>query len=213
MEIASFLDHTLLRPNVTSIEIEKLCLEAKQHHMRAVCIPPYHVPKARTVLEGSSTAIATVIGFPMGYSSVAAKIKEINRAAERGANEFDAVINICALKNGDLNYLHNEISSITTAVHLRGGVVKIILETGLLNKREIEAVCTLCKQEQVDFVKNATGFHAEGASTNTIAFLKSILEDEVQIKASGGIRTSTFARELIEAGANRLGSSTCLALL
>lgn len=213
MEIANFLDHTLLRPDATTIEVERLCIEAKHYGLKAVCIPPYHVGKAAHILEDSKTKIATVIGFPMGYSSVPSKVSEINWGISHGANEFDVVLNVCAVKNGDWNYIRNEIDSVTTAAQLRGKVLKLILETGLLNKSEIERICTICRSCGVDYVKNSTGFNSQGASIETVQFLKELLESQVKVKAAGGIRTSSFARALIEAGANRIGSSTCLQLL
>ncbi len=213
MNIASFLDHTLLRPNLTLQEVNKLFSEARQYQFKAVCIPPYFVSAAKRQLEGTKIAIATVIGFPLGYSSLSSKIDEIRRAIDQGADEFDTVINICAVKSGDWSYIKNEINSLSTAVQLRGKTIKLILEAGLLEEFELLKLCEICNEAKVDYVKNATGFSAAGASVEITHLLRSNLDSNIKIKAAGGIRTIDFAKSLIEAGADRLGSSTSVNLL
>ncbi|NJK84146.1 MAG: deoxyribose-phosphate aldolase [Saprospiraceae bacterium] len=213
MEIAHFLDHTLLRPDATSRDIIQLCHEANQYHFKAVCIPPYFVNLAQKQLENTNVTLATVIGFPFGYASLASKIEEIRRAIEHGADEFDVVINICAVKDKDWNYVKNEINSLCTAVQLKGKIIKIILETGLLDEGEIIHLCTICNEARVDFVKNSTGVNGKGATKGIITLLREHLDKHVKIKAAGGIRTAELAHQLIELGASRLGSSKSIALL
>ncbi len=213
MNVANFIDHTLLRPDCTARDLELLCQEAIEHGFHAVCIPPFFVGQASRILERHPTRIATVIGFPLGYSAVAAKIEEIKRAINEGADEVDAVINICAAKSAQWSYLRNEIDGMTTAAHMKGKSIKLILETGLLTKTEIKRLCDICNDTGVDYVKNATGFNAEGATTEIVESLRKLLSPEIKIKAAGGVRTAEFARELIKAGADRLGSSTSVLLL
>lgn len=213
MGIGNFLDYTLLKPNTTVQDITNLCREAEKHELKAVCIPPYYVEFASKQLTGAKPLVCTVVGFPMGYSSIASKVEEIRRAIDQGVSEIDAMINVSAVKSQDWNYVKNEIESLTTAVHLKGKVIKLIFETGLLTKEEIKKLCNYAKENSVDFVKNSTGFHAEGASVATVQFLRENLPNSIKIKAAGGIRSAEFARQLLEAGANRLGSSTCLQLL
>lgn len=213
MKIANFVDHTLLKPDLTLHDVTRLCNEAKQYQFKAVCIPPYYVRAAKRQLEGSDVSIATVIGFPLGYSSLPSKIDEIRRAIEQGADEFDTVINICAVKDRDWNYIKNEINSLCMAAQLRGKKIKMILETGLLEEFELLKLCEICNGAKVNYVKNATGFNAMGASVETIQFLRANLDKTIKVKAAGGIRTPEFARSLIEAGADRLGSSSSINLL
>jgi len=213
MSIENFLDYTLLKPNTTIQDITNLCKEAEKHELKAVCIPPYYVELAAKQLANTRCLVCTVAGFPMGYSSIASKVEEIRRAVDQGASEIDVMINVSAVKSNDWNYVRNEIESLTTAVHLKGKVIKLILETGLLTKEEIKKLCNYAKENSVDFIKNSTGFHAEGASVATVEFLRENLPTNIKIKAAGGIRSAAFARQLLEAGANRLGSSSCLQLL
>lgn len=213
MKLENFLDYTLLKPNVTLQDIIALCKDAEKYNMKAVCIPPYYVEAAAKILTDAKPVICTVVGFPMGYSSIASKVEEIKRASDQGAAEVDVVVNICALKSNDWNYLKNEIQSLITAAHIKGKVIKLILETGLLTKEETLKLCELAIANRVNYVKNSTGFHAEGASVATVEFLRANLPNTIKIKAAGGIRTADFARQLLEAGADRLGSSTCLQLL
>ena len=141
MNLAGKIDHTLLRADARKEEIVQLCKEARQHGFYAVCVPPYYVRECRQQLAGSMVKIATVVGFPMGYSHTPAKVEEARRAIDEGANEIDMVINLIALKNKDINYLKNELTSVATITQLRGGKLKVILETGLLTEEEIKLAC------------------------------------------------------------------------
>ncbi|MCS6934090.1 MAG: deoxyribose-phosphate aldolase [Chitinophagales bacterium] len=213
MNIASRIDHTLLKPDCNEREIKKLCAEAKEYGFAAVCVPPYFVRKCRRWLEGTPVKVATVVGFPMGYANTPAKVEEARRAIDEGAHEVDMVINIIALKAGDFNYLKNELTSAGTIVQLRGGKLKVILETGLLSEEEIIAACKLCKEMSVDFVKTSTGFVTPGATVEVVKLLRANLPSSIKIKASGGIRTAEFAQQLIEAGADRLGCSASVSIV
>ncbi|MBS1618053.1 MAG: deoxyribose-phosphate aldolase [Bacteroidetes bacterium] len=207
MNLASKIDHTLLRADTSREEVIKLCDEAKQYGFAAVCIPPYWVRECKNQLRDSRVHIATVVGFPMGYAATPAKVEEARRAIDEGASEIDMVLNIIALKSGDYNYLKNELTSAGTIVQLRGGKLKIILETGLLTKDEIIKACELCAQLNVDYVKTSTGMIEKGATVEDIKLLRAHLPKHIKIKASGGIRDKATAIAMIEAGADRIGTS------
>ena len=213
MNLASKIDHTLLKADATEKEIKKLCAEAKEFGFAAVCIPPYFVRKCKLWLADSNVKVATVVGFPLGYSHTPAKVEEARRAIDEGAGEIDMVINIIALKAGDWNYLKNELTSVATIVQLRGGKLKVILETGLLTESEIIKACELCKEMSVDYVKTSTGTIQPGATLETIKLLRANLPKSIKIKASGGIKTKEFALKLIEAGADRIGCSASVSII
>ncbi len=213
MNLAAHIDHTILKPDTTEAEVKKLCDEAIKHGFAAVCVPPYFVRKCRQWLKESEVKIATVVGFPMGYAHTPAKVEEARRAIDEGANEIDMVINIIALKAGDMNYLKNELTSAATIIQLRGGKLKVILETGLLTKDEIITACKLCAELNVDYVKTSTGFTETGATVETVELLRANLPKTIKIKASGGIRDRAFAEALISAGAERIGTSKGIELI
>ena len=212
MNIAEIIDHTNLKPNLSNEAVEQLCKEAIEHQFSAVCVPPYFVRFAFNALKDQSVKVATVIGYPMGYSSTPSKVEEIKRAIDEGADELDVVINICAVKNSDWTYVKNDIDSVTRAVHLKGKVIKIILETSLLETGEIENLAKICGEVGVDFVKTSTGLQG-GATKEVVAQLKSLLPKGIKIKASGGIRTRQDAEQLHNAGADRLGCSSSIAII
>lgn len=213
MSLASKIDHTLLKADATEKEVKRVCAEAKEHGFAAVCIPPYFVRKCKLWLKGSEVKVATVVGFPLGYSHTPAKVEEARRAIDEGADEVDMVINIIALKAGDWNYLKNELTSVATIVQLRGGKLKVILETGLLTEQEIIKACELCADMTVDYVKTSTGFTPVGATVDIVKLLRAHLPKNIKIKASGGIREKEFALQLIEAGADRLGCSASVSIV
>ena len=213
MNLAPFIDHTLLKADASESEIEQLCNEAKEHGFAAVCVPPYFVRKCKLWLKETNVKIATVVGFPMGYAHTPAKVEEARRAIDEGAHEIDMVINIIALKANDINYLKNELTSAATIVQLRGGKLKIILETGLLTREEILTAYKLCTKLNIDFVKTSTGFIEKGATVEDVQFLRANLPKAIKIKASGGIKTKEAAEALIKAGADRIGTSRGVALV
>jgi len=207
VSIEKYIDHTYLKPDCNEQSIKTLCEEAIKYGFFSVCIPPFYVRPAKQFLADSDCKISTVIGYPYGYSTTAAKVEEIKRALDEGADELDVVINICAVKNENWNYLKNDIESTTRAAQMRGKVIKIIIESALLTREEIAKVCEFCLESGVDFVKTSTGLF-EGADISTITLLKDILKGEVKIKASGGIRNFEQAEAMINAGAERLGTSS-----
>lgn len=213
MNIASYIDHTILKPTTTIAEIEKLCNEAKQYGFAAVCVPPLFVKKAKELTLGTEVKVATVIGFPFGYSATEAKVAETVLAIIDGADELDMVINIAALKNNDWQYLAFELNMIMQVIRSKNKVIKIIIESGILTDDEIIKCCDLYGAAGVDFMKTSTGYAEKGASVHAVALMRRHLADAVKIKASGGIRTYAFAKELIDAGADRLGCSASVAIV
>jgi deoxyribose-phosphate aldolase len=211
--IASYIDHTLLKPLTTSSDIHKLCREAVDNGFPAVCIPPFLVKDAVSDLKESPVKTATVIGFPMGYSSLQAKIKETEQAIKDQADELDVVINLIALKNGDWAYLEKEMQLLVDYIHDNGRIIKVIVESGVLTKEELNHCCDLYGEMGIDFMKTSTGYAEKGASLSDVQNMRNKLPSGVKIKASGGIRHYEFAKELIEAGADRLGCSSSLLIL
>jgi len=209
-----YIDHTILKAFATSSDIEKLCQEAKDNGFASVCIPPVYVEFAKQLLDKSEVKICTVIGFPLGYDQLSTKIKALEIAMDHGAEELDVVINLTAVKNKNWLLVESEIDTISTIVDKRSDkILKLILETAYLSFEELEILCNLCIKYNVDFAKTSTGFAPEGAKLEVVSYMKSILKDKVRIKASGGIKTIEFAKALIDAGADRLGTSSGLDLI
>lgn len=208
MNLAHSIDHTILKPETTVEDIKDKCQEALENGFAAVCIPPYFVHDAASLLENSQVKISTVIGFPMGYSAVSAKVEEIKKAVNNGADELDAVINICAVKGGNWNFIKNEIESLTTACHMKGKILKLIIETGMLSESEIRHLCEISIGADVDYIKTSTGMNGPGASVEVVRLLRELLPKSIKIKASGGIRDRAFAEQLLQAGADRIGTSS-----
>lgn len=213
MDLARFIDATILKPDTNPAEVKKLCEEAVQYGFAAVCVPPFFVKDAARALEGTKVNVCTVVGFPMGYSATPAKVEEIKKAIDEGASELDCVINICAVKSKQWNYVRNEIDSMAMASQMRGKVIKLIIETGLLTEAEISKTCELAAEVQVNFVKTSTGINGKGASVAIIESLRKKLPASIKIKASGGIRDRKFAEELVAAGADRIGTSVGVSII
>lgn len=211
MQVAPFIDHTILKPSTTLSDIEKLCREAADFGFAAVCIPPYFLSQASRLMQHSKVKLATVIGFPFGYQHFSAKVAEVTEALKDKANEIDMVMHIAAFKNGDLEYLKEEIRAITEVTQNRA-VLKVIIESGLLTNNEIVQCCNLYQEFPVDFLKTSTGYAEKGASIEAVQIMRANLPSSMQVKASGGIKTYEFARELLEAGATRLGCSASVAI-
>jgi deoxyribose-phosphate aldolase len=212
MNIASYIDHTVLKPTVTMADIEKLCAEANQYGFAAVCVPPLFVKKAKELVK-ADVKVATVIGFPFGYSAIEAKVAETVLAIVDGADELDLVINISAIKNNDWQFLAHEINSILPIVRKKEKVIKIIIESGVLTDDEIVKCCDLYGAAGVDFMKTSTGYAEVGATVHAVTLMRKHLADAIKIKASGGIKTFKFAAELIAAGATRLGCSSSVKIV
>ena len=213
MNIASYIDHTFLKPNTTYIDIKKICEEAMQYGFAAVCIPPPLVKEAKNILTGSMVRVATVIGFPFGYSVIKAKLTETEQAIADGSDELDIVINLIALKNGSWSYLETEMQQVTGLAHANNKLVKVIIESGLLTDEEIIKCCEVYSKIEVDFLKTSTGYAEKGATVEAVQLMRKNLPVSIKIKASGGIRTYEFARQLIDAGAARLGCSASVAIV
>ena len=208
-----YIDHTILKPTCLVSDIEKLCAEAKQYDFAAVCVPPNFVKLAKEKLVGSTVQVATVIGFPFGYSATEAKIAEIILAMVDGADELDVVANISAIKNGDWSAIADEINHIMPIIRSKGKVVKIIIESGVLTDDEIIKCCDIYGIAGIDYLKTSTGYAEKGASVETVKLFRKHLPDQVQIKASGGIRDYATAQSMIDAGATRIGCSAGVAIV
>lgn len=206
------IDHTYLAADCTGADVDRVCQEAIEHGFYAVCVPPYFVSRAHKLLAGKEVKLATVIAFPYGYQETAVKVQEIRRAMDEGADELDVVINLSAVKSGDWAYVKSDIESVATTARLKGKVSKLIIEAGDLTDAELHRVCNLCNEIKPSFVKTSTGTRT-GATVEQVTKLRNNLDAEIRIKASGGIRDKAFAEQLIEAGADRLGTSSGVALL
>ncbi|MER3470064.1 MAG: deoxyribose-phosphate aldolase [Chitinophagaceae bacterium] len=212
MSIAQYIDHTILKPTTTLADIEKMCEEAKEYHFAAVCVPPYYVKDAVEILKNSDVKVATVIGFPFGYSHYTAKLAEAKQALVEGADELDMVMNLAAFKSNDIAYLETEIAELVK-LKKEGTVIKVIIESGILDESEIIKCCELYKHYAIDFMKTSTGYAEKGASIEAVKIMKEHLPANIQIKASGGIRDFAFAQQLVDAGATRLGCSASVAIV
>jgi len=207
--LASHIDHTILKPTTTLFDIEKICNEALEYGFAAVCVPPPFV----AVAQAFGVRTATVIGFPFGYSAVAAKLAEIGQVLADGVDELDIVINLVLLKGGRWPELEEEMTVLTTRAHAAGKIVKVIIESGILSDEEIIQCCKLYSRVGVDFLKTSTGYAEKGASVEAVRLMRQHLPAGIRIKASGGIRDAAFARQLIAAGADRLGCSASVAIV
>ncbi|MBC6492918.1 deoxyribose-phosphate aldolase [Flavihumibacter stibioxidans] len=213
MNIAAYIDHTVLKPTTTVSDVEKLCSEAVQYGFAAVCLPPPFVKRAATILAPTEVNVATVVGFPFGYSATEAKVAETVLAIVDGAREIDMVINLIALKQNDWTYLQKEVNLLREVCHNKGRILKVIIESGILTDEEIIACCEKLGPLGIDYMKTSTGYAEKGATLEAIWLMKKHLPAGVKIKASGGIRDYAFARALVDAGASRLGCSASVAIV
>jgi deoxyribose-phosphate aldolase len=207
--LASYIDHTLLKPTTTHIEIEKICKEALEYGFAAVCVPPPFVGVARR----ARVRTATVIGFPFGYSVTQAKLAELRQAIADGADELDVVINLGDVKEGRWLELEEEMRMIVDYAHSAGRLIKVIIESGVLTEAEIIRCCAVYAPLGVEFLKTSTGYAERGATVAAVRLMRAHLPAAVRIKASGGIRDAGFALELIAAGADRLGCSASVKIV
>ena len=206
-----YIDHTNLKPTATEADIEKLCKEAAEYGFASVCINPCNIPIAKRLLDGTDVKVCTVIGFPLGANSVTVKAAETAEAYEMGCDEFDMVINIGALKDKKYDYVRDEIAAVVAAA--KGKCVKVIIETGLLTDEEKVIAVKLSCEAGAHFVKTSTGIMAGGATVEDVALMKKNVSNGTKVKASGGIKTAEFAKELIAAGADRLGTSSGMTIV
>jgi deoxyribose-phosphate aldolase len=207
------LDHTLLAPTATPDQIFGLCDEAREHGFAAVCVNGSHVSRSVRRLEGSAVAVCAVVGFPLGAGDSRAKGCEARLALESGARELDMVLQIGALRAGEHAFVVEDIQAVVGLARPSHALVKVILETGLLAREEVVVACRLAEEAGAAFVKTSTGFGPRGASREDVELLRSCVGSRLGIKAAGGIRTASFARELLGAGATRLGTSRSVELL
>lgn len=211
MQINRMIDHTLLKPEATREQIKKICEEALEYNFKSVCINPFWVSYAKEMLKDSEVGVCTVIGFPLGANTTNLKAYEAKEAVKNGADEIDMVLNIGLLKSKEYDLVEEDIKSVVKASE--GKLVKVILETCLLDNDEIVKACELSMSAGADFVKTSTGFNESGAKAEDVALMRKTVGDKLGVKASGGIRDLKKSQEMIDNGATRLGVSAGIAII
>ena len=211
-DIAAIIDHTLLKPEATADDITKVCKEAIEYNFKSVCINTHYVTLVNRLLKGTNVDTCCVVGFPLGASTTRAKVDETYDALKNGADEIDMVINIGALKSGDWNTVKRDIEGVVNAARGRA-LVKVILETSLLNDEEKIRACTIAKMAKADFVKTSTGFNSGGATIEDIRLMRKVVGPTMGVKASGGVRDTKTARAMMAAGATRIGTSSGIGIV
>jgi deoxyribose-phosphate aldolase len=212
-DIAHLIDHTLLKPDATQAQIAQLCHEARQYSFAAVCVNPTHVKLCADLLKGSSVDVCTVVGFPLGATPPEVKAYEAQQAIKDGATEIDMVINIGALKGGELDVVERDIATVTRICHNNGALCKVIIEAALLNEREKIKACELAKKAGADYVKTSTGFGPGGAAVADVALMRRVVGPSMGVKAAGGIGSFADAKGMVAAGATRIGASAGVKIL
>jgi deoxyribose-phosphate aldolase len=210
-KIAAAIDHTLLLPQATKEEVTLLCAEAAKYQFASVCVNPFWVPLCAKLLQGHPVDVCTVVGFPLGANRAETKAEEARRAVAEGATEVDMVLNIGALKSGMLDVVESDMRAVREAT--RGVVLKVILETALLNDEQKITACEIAKRVGCDFVKTSTGFSTGGATAADIALMRRVVGPEMGVKASGGVRTQKDAKLMLGAGATRIGASASVKIV
>ncbi|MBY0515695.1 MAG: deoxyribose-phosphate aldolase [Bacteriovoracaceae bacterium] len=213
MNFASYIDHTLLKPDATREQIRKLCQEAIQFQFASVCLNPFYVPQAAKELKGSNVKVCTVVGFPLGSTPTAVKSAETKWVLEHGAQEVDMVMNVAAAKNGEWETVEKDIQALAELCHKSGAILKVIIETCLLTNEEKTLACKASWAAGADFVKTSTGFSTGGATIDDVKLMRKTVGENLGVKASGGIKDAATAEALIAAGANRLGTSSGVSLV
>ncbi|WP_342621340.1 deoxyribose-phosphate aldolase [Erysipelothrix sp. P66] len=211
MKLSKYIDHTLLKQNATEAQIRVLCDEAKTYDFMSVCINPGFVSLCNELLEGTDVKVCTVIGFPLGANTTEVKVYETQNALNNGADEIDMVINVSALKDKKYDLIENEIRSIKSVCG--DNILKVIIETCLLEDDEIVKACELAVAAGADFVKTSTGFSTGGATAKDVKLMKDTVKDQASVKASGGVRSQEDMEAMIQAGATRIGTSSGVALV
>ena len=211
--IAALIDHTILKPEATRQDVLKVCREARQYHFASVCVNPYWVPLVAREVAGSSVKVCSVVGFPLGATTTDAKVAETAGALRNGAQEIDMVINVGALRSGDFDAVKNDIQQVVRVAHQAGAIVKVILETALLDDTQKTTASKLAKAAGADFVKTSTGFSSSGATAHDIALMRAAVGPEMGVKASGGIRTLQDVQAMTAAGATRIGASASVKIV
>ena len=211
--MAHMIDHTVLKPDATQDQIAQLCFEARKYRFASVCVNPTHVRLCAELLKGSGVDVCTVIGFPLGATSVEAKVFESQQTIRDGATELDMVINVGALKSRDYEVVERDIASIARVCHADGAILKVIIEAALLTDEEKVIACQLAKVAGADFVKTSTGFGPGGATVEDVALMRRVVGTSMGVKAAGGIRTLETAQQMIAAGASRIGASASVKIV
>ena len=206
MGLNKYIDHTILKATASSTDVQKLCEEAIEHEFYSVCVNGCYVADAKHLLQGTDVKVAAVVGFPLGAMTTAAKVFEAKEAVENGASEIDMVINIAKLKDGEFEFVENEIRQIKEAIG--DNVLKVIIETCYLTDEEKVKACELSLVAKADFVKTSTGFGTDGATYEDVKLMKSVVGDNAKVKASGGVRDKETAQKYVDLGAERLGTSS-----
>jgi len=211
--LAALIDHTILKPEATRDDVVRVCREARRYGFASVCVNPYWVPLAAQELKGSPVKVCTVAGFPLGATSTAAKVCEAELAIRDGAQEIDMVMNIGALKSGDYAAVESDIRMVAETCHSHGALLKVILETALLDDTEKAIACALAKLAGADFVKTSTGFSKHGATAADVALMRRVVGPQMGVKAAGGIRTLEDLKAMTAAGATRIGASASVKIV
>lgn len=206
MGLNKYIDHTILKATASSDDVQKLCEEAIEHEFYSVCVNGCYVADAKHLLQGTDVKVAAVVGFPLGAMTTASKVFEAKEAIENGASEIDMVINVAKLKDGEFDYVENEIRLIKEAIG--NNVLKVIIETCYLTDEEKVKACELSLVAKADFVKTSTGFGTGGATYEDVKLMKSVVGDNAKVKASGGVRDKETAQKYVDLGAERLGTSS-----
>lgn len=206
MGLNKYIDHTILKATASSSDVQKLCEEAIEHEFYSVCVNGCYVADAKQLLQGTDVKVAAVVGFPLGAMTTAAKVFEAKEAVENGASEIDMVINVAKLKDGEFEFVENEIRQIKEVIG--DNVLKVIIETCYLTDEEKVKACELSLVAKADFVKTSTGFGTGGATYEDVKLMKSVVGDNAKVKASGGVRDKETAQKYVDLGAERLGTSS-----
>lgn len=212
LNLSRYIEHTLLAPTVSGSDIDRLVADAKIWQFHGVCVPPFWVKRARREVDNSPVAVITVAGFPLGYSMTETKLDEIKRGIDNGASEVDVVMNLSSFKSG-IPWTKIDVAKCAKACHDKQTMLKVIIETAYLSDAEIVEACKLCADAGADFVKTSTGFGPAGATVEHVRLIRTSLPPTVGVKAAGGIKTREQAIQLIEAGADRIGTSSAVAMM
>ncbi len=212
MNLAKYIDHTILKPDTTEAQVKKICAEAREHGFFSVCVNPCNVTRVKEELKGTDVKVCSVISFPLGANIPEVKAFEATKAIEDGADEIDMVINIGALKDGKYDYVREDIKAVVEACKGKA-LLKVIIEACLLTDEEKVKACELSKEAGADYVKTSTGFSTGGATADDIALMRKTVGPELGVKASGGVRDFAGAKKMIDAGASRIGASSSVAIV
>ena len=212
-DIAGLIDHTILKADATRQDVLKACAEALEYNFASVCVNAYWVPLVAHQLKGSPVKVCTVVGFPLGATSTESKVYEATSAIRQGAQEVDMVLNVGELRSGDLESVKVDIAAVAEACHANGAILKVILETALLDDKQKVIACELSKDAHADFVKTSTGFSTSGATVHDVELMRRTVGLDIGVKASGGIRTLEDFRRMVEAGASRVGASASVKIV